>query len=320
MLCHSCSKWTCGDSGNCELTIMGIRDDLLPELSFLYTKAFEEIEKSVQPDGVLDLTAKDVLRAHFLIADFFAREGEGIGGFGPRDIGMLLSAIGRQHAGFGKEEKWTTIYEKAATLLYGMVMNHPFHDANKRTAFLSTVHYLYVHGQAVVVSEKDFEDITVLVASHGLGKFSRYKKMKKDRIDDPEVRFLAHYLKKNTRKIDKRQYIISYRDLERILKKYDVFLENPKNNSIDVMRWEKVTKRTGIFGKKTTTSEIRKVCSLGFPGWSKQVGKGRLAHVRKKLKLDSDHGVDSQSFFFDVDDMSGLISKYQGALRRLADR
>jgi len=299
---------------------MSIRDDLLPELSFLYTKAIEEIEQSSELGGVLDLTAKDVLRAHFLIADFFAREGEGIGGFGPKDIGMLLSAIGRQHAGYGTTEKWTTIYEKAATLLYGMVMNHPFHDANKRTAFLSTVHYLYIHGQAVLVSEKDFEDITVSVAGHNLSKYRRYKKMKKDRVDDPEVRFLAYYLKKNTRKIDKRQYIVSYRDLERILKKYDVFLQNPKNNSIDVMRWENVTKRSGFFGKKTTTPEIRKVCSLGFPGWSKQVGKGRLAHVRKELKLDSDHGVDSQSFFFDVDDMSGLISKYQGALRRLADR
>ena len=299
---------------------MSIRDDLLPELSFLYSDALEKIQQSRIYTRELDLTAKDVLRAHFLIADFFAREGEGIGGFGPKDIGMLLSAVGRQNVGFGKQEKWTTIYEKAATLLYGLVMNHPFYDANKRTAFLSTVHYLYVHGQAVIVSEKDFEDITVLVASHELNKFSRYKKMLKDGTDDPEVRFLAHYLKKNTRKIDKKQYIITYRDLEKILKRYDVFLQNPKNNSIDVMRWEKVTKRKGLFGRKTTSPEIRKVCSLGFPGWSKQVGKGRVAHVRKVLKLDSTHGVDSQAFFFDVDDMSGLISKYQGALRRLATR
>lgn len=299
---------------------MGIRDDLLPELSYLYSTAIEEAEQSVASTGELDLTAKDVLRAHFLIADFFAREGEGIGGFGPKNIGMLLSAVGRQNVGFGKEQKWTNIFEKAATLLYGLVMNHPFYDANKRTAFLSAVHYLYVHGQALTVSEKEFEDITVLVASHGLNKFSRFKKMIKDGIDDPEVRFLAYYLKKNTRKIDKKQYIISYRDLEKILKRYDIILQNPKNSFIDVMRWENVTTRNGIFSKKITTPEIRKVFSLGFPGWSKQVGKGRLAYIRKELSLDSEHGIDSQSFFFGVDDIAGLVSKYQGALRRLASR
>lgn len=299
---------------------MTFRDEILPELSFLYTRALNEIEQSAQYESVLDLTVKDVLRAHFMIADFFAKEGEGIGGFGPKDIHMLVSAIGRQHVSFGGQEKWTSVHEKAATLLFGMVMNHPFHDANKRTAFLSTVHYLYVHGFGVIVTEKEFEDITVLVADHGLDKFRRFKTLKKDGVGDPEVRFLAHYLKKSTRKIDKKQYLVTYRELEKILRRYDVLLENPKNNSIDVMRWEDVTVKKGFFGKSRTTKEIRKVCSLGFPGWSKQVGKGRIAHIRKELGLTSEAGVDSQSFFYEVDDLSGLLAKYEGALRRLATR
>jgi len=299
---------------------MTFRQELLPELSFLYSSAIKEIEKTEQTESVQDLTVRDVLRAHFLIADFFAREGEGIGGFGPKDINMLVSAIGRQNVSFGGKEKWPSVHEKAATLLYGMVMNHPFHDANKRTAFLSTVHYLYVHGFQTTVTEKEFEDMTVLVASNGLDKFRRYKKMERDGSGDPEVHFLAHFLRKSTRKIDKKQYIISYRDLERILKRYEVFLENPKNNSIDVMRWETVTTTTGILRKKIKTKEIRRVCSLGFPGWSKQVLQGRLAHIRKELNLTSADGIDSQSFYHDVDDMSGLLTKYQGALRRLAVR
>lgn len=299
---------------------MSFRDELLPELRYLYVSALDEIDQMDRYGGALDLTVRDVLRAHFSIANFFAQEGEGIGGFGPRDMNMLLSAIGRQHVSFGGNEKWISIYEKAATLLFGMVMNHPFHDANKRTAFLATVHYLYVHGQAVVISEKSFENITVLVASHGLRKFKRFQKMEKDGTGDPEVRFLAFFLKQNTREIDKKQYIITYRDLARILERYEANLENPKGNSIDVVRWESVTKKSGLFGKRVTTSEIRKVCSLGFPGWSKQVGKGRIAHVRKELKLTSEHGIDSQAFFFEVDEFSGLLAKYQGALRRLAVR
>ena len=299
---------------------MTFRQELLPELSYLYSAAVAEIESAETNESAQAMTIRDVLRAHFLIADFFAREGEGIGGFGPKDMNMLVSAIGRQHVSFGGKEKWPTVHEKAATLLFGMIMNHPFHDANKRTAFLSTVHYLYVHGFQTTVTEKEFEDMTVLVASRGLDKFRRFVKMKNDKVGDPEVRFLAHYLRKITRKIDKKQYIISYKDLERILKRYEVFLQNPKNNSIDVMRWENVTRKTGVLRKRVTSKEIRKVCSLGFPGWSKQVKQGRLAHIRKELGLTSKDGIDSQSFYNDVDDMSGLLTKYQGALRRLATR
>jgi len=299
---------------------MAFRDEIHPELAFLYTRAIQEIEESVQYESALDLTVRDVLRAHFLIADFFAEEGEGIGGFGPKDVNLLVSAIGRQHVGLGAKEKWPTLHEKSATLLYGMVMNHAFHDANKRTAFLSTVHYLYVHGFAVTASEKDFEDMTVLVANHGLKKYRRFLDMQKDETGDPEVRFLAHYLRKNTRKIDKKQYIITYRELEKILKRYGIFLQNVKNNFIDVMRWEEVTVKSGFFGKKRTTKEIRKVCSLGFPGWSKQVGKGRVAYIRKELNLTSEDGIDSQAFYYEIDDLSGLLAKYQGALRRLATR
>lgn len=44
---------------------------------------------------------KEVLEAHFLLAEFFAEVGEGIGGIGPKDPKMLISALGRQFTGFG---------------------------------------------------------------------------------------------------------------------------------------------------------------------------------------------------------------------------
>ncbi len=98
-------------------------------------------------------------------------------------------------------------------------------------------------------------------------------------------------------------------------------MENPKNNSIDIMRWEQVeVKRSIIFQKKKMTTEIRKVCSFGFPGWSKQVGKGRIGYLRNELGLTPEKGVDSASFYNDLDDMRVLIDIYEGALRRLAYR
>ncbi len=298
---------------------MNFRDTLPKELSFLYSRALDEI-------GFIDDTnegpaplARSVLRAHFSIAEFFAAEGEGIGGFGPMDTSVLMSAIGRIDVGYGGKLKWNTVHEKAATLLFGLVMNHSFHDANKRTAFLSTVHYLFEHGYMLTVSEKEFEDVTVLVADHGLGKFKRFQSLKK-KSQDPEVLFLAHYLKTNTRRLDRREYFVTYRELESILKRYDVWLEYPRNNQIDVMRWEQVTTKKGFFGKSVTSPEARRVCVLGFPGWTKQVGKGRISYIRKELNLTIEHGIDSQSFFKNVDDMRGLLSVYEGALRRLAHR
>lgn len=268
-----------------------------------------------------DLSASDDLRAHFAVVDYFLRkgEGDGVGGFGPKSTDLLISALSRQFVGFGDLDKWQSVPEKAATLLFGLVQNHPFHDANKRTAYLSTVHYLRQNGLIITVSEKALEDLTVLVAQNGLKKFPRFRELRK-KSDDPEVRFLAHYLRQNTRKIDRQQYFITYRELEKILKRYNVWLENPHNNQIDVMRWETVTKKHGLFGRKTESKEIRRVCVLGFPGWTKQVGKGRLGYVRKELGLVPEEGVDSQSFFKDVDDMRVLIEMYEGALQRLAYR
>ena len=95
--------------------------------------------------GTISVT--DVLDVHFLIVDQFYGQRTGLGGVGPKDLGLLSSACARQDVGFGEYEKWSTLEDKAATLLYGLVLNHPFHDANKRTGFLTTLFYLQTNGR-----------------------------------------------------------------------------------------------------------------------------------------------------------------------------
>ena len=85
----------------------------------------------------------DVLRAHFLIADFFYGREAGMGGIGPRNVDLLHSAVYRQFVAYGGKNKWTTPYEKAATLVFGLVTDHPFHDANKRTGLLAYLFALH---------------------------------------------------------------------------------------------------------------------------------------------------------------------------------
>jgi death-on-curing protein len=43
----------------------------------------------------------EVLQAHFLLAEYFAAQGEGIGGIGPKDLNLLHSALARQFVQYG---------------------------------------------------------------------------------------------------------------------------------------------------------------------------------------------------------------------------
>src|SRR5258708_5167506 len=99
-----------------------------------YERWKNEIGPNDPYDGPTTIGIHDVLRAHFLLLDFFTTEvGDGIGGIGPRELNLLHSAVSRQTAGFGGHAKYSDKYEVCATLFFGLIMNHPFHDANKRT-------------------------------------------------------------------------------------------------------------------------------------------------------------------------------------------
>ena len=65
---------------------------------------------------------------------------------GVRDYGMLESALAQPFQGFGGEELYPTIAQKAARLAYGIASNHPFADGNKRTATAVMATFLRLNG------------------------------------------------------------------------------------------------------------------------------------------------------------------------------
>ncbi|WP_425600733.1 type II toxin-antitoxin system death-on-curing family toxin [Sphingomicrobium clamense] len=121
----------------------------------------EKLPADYAGDG---LSYEDVLRVHFVLVDMFYGRQSGLGGIGPKSLDLLLSALGRQHVSFGGLDKWNRPEEIVATLLYGIILNHPFHDANKRTAFLSALLLLNKNKLTIKVTERQFEDFTVTVA------------------------------------------------------------------------------------------------------------------------------------------------------------
>lgn len=253
----------------------------------------------------------EVLQAHFLLADFFYTMGEGIGGVGPKNLHLLHSALSRQYSQFGGQPKWNDRINVCASLMFGLIKNHPFHDANKRTAFLTTILHLQKIGRTPTISQQDFEDFTVDIADDNLGKYEAFYKIEAPK-DDKEVVFITQFLKKSTRQIDLRTKFITYNDLDKILRGRGLFLENPKGNRIDLMS------RIDSDGKPM--SNPKRIAHIGFHGWSKEVSRKDIDIVREASHLDARHGYDSQAFFNGLDDPLTLIKKYREPLERLAFR
>lgn len=293
------------------------------EVTFINAAVAEEYQRWASQTGGVDhydtsdtVGLLDVLRAHFLIADYFFGKEAGLGGIGPRDMNLLHSAVYRQFVAFGGKAKWQTSYERAATLVFGLVTDHPFHDANKRTGLLTYLYALHKMNRLPTNGQKDLENFMVEVAERSLTKYRRMKDLAK-REDDADVLFIADYLKRNSRQRDSRYYTITYHELNQRLREFKHCLSNPHKNFIDVCRAD-IVREYGLFGKRK--EKLVTVAQIGFPGWKGQVGKGAIATVRRSCRLTPEHGVDSAMFFRGADPLNALIAQYEGPLQRLAFR
>lgn len=86
---------------------------------------------------------------------------------GIKDLSLLESAVHRPQQSLLEEDAYPTIEEKAASLFQSLAQNHPFHNANKRTAFLAMIQFLsYNHYQFKMPTQKEQEDFTVDVVNH----------------------------------------------------------------------------------------------------------------------------------------------------------
>ena len=236
------------------------------------------------------LSELDVLKAHYILSDFFLEKGESVR-FGILKYDMLASAVSRQYVEFAGERKWNDQFHLMATLVYGLTKDHAFHDGNKRTALLSLLLGLNINKRELKVSKSFLEQLMVRIASNGLNEYKDFKKF--INTDDPEVNFIAQKIRNWTRARNTRLYTITYAELNTNLSKFGIYLDNPSGNTINVY---KDVKKKSFFSSKE--SVIRKrICSIGFPGWKKQIGDFELKKLLATVELDAQHGCDSDVFF-----------------------
>ena len=252
------------------------------------------------------LSVREVLKAHFLVANFFATEGDGLGGLGPRDGGHLLnSALSRQFVEFNGTRKWTDDIQIAATALFGLVKNHPFHDGNKRTALLSVLHLLEKQGRMASVDKRQFESLVVMIAANRFQRDHLHAHLRADYSrDDADVRYIASRLQAMTRRIDRAHHPVTYQQLNGLIRKHGFEFRRPNNNRIDVVRID----------------DEQAIYRIGFHSMTKQISRKDLKSVRKACNLLESDGVDGKMFFEGTESMDFLLSEYASSLRKLADR
>ncbi len=70
-------------------------------------------------------------------------------------IALADSALAAPQAGFGGQDAYPTLIEKAAVLVEHLARNHPLPDGNKRAAFLSVWLFLELNGRPFTGEDTD---------------------------------------------------------------------------------------------------------------------------------------------------------------------
>lgn len=118
---------------------------------------------------------KDVLNIHNILIDKFG------GSKGIRDNGSLESAINRPFATFDNQDLYPNPSDKAAAILESILINHPFVDGNKRTAYVLMKLILLDNGLDIVADQDDKFKM-VISASTGDMRFDDIKNWIESRL------------------------------------------------------------------------------------------------------------------------------------------
>lgn len=103
--------------------------------------------------------------------------------FGKEKDGSFESAVAQIRKGFGEEDFYPTLEEKAATLLYLIVKNHAFVDGNKRIAaacfllFLQSNQLLNNSEGISIISNDALASLTLFIASSKPEEMDTVKKL-----------------------------------------------------------------------------------------------------------------------------------------------
>ncbi|WP_177193578.1 type II toxin-antitoxin system death-on-curing family toxin [Thermodesulforhabdus norvegica] len=124
------------------------------------------------------LTTDEVIPIHERILEKFGGAG------GLRDWKSLDSAVQRPRAAFGGKELYPDLFTKAAVLSHSLVLNHPFADGNRRTAWEAMKRFLGENGMRLRAKAEEIVELMLRIADKSL-----------------EVKQIAEWLEEHSRKL-----------------------------------------------------------------------------------------------------------------------
>jgi death-on-curing protein len=266
------------------------------------------------------LSAADVLQIHALLVEDFAATGDPIAPPGVRSMALLESAIGRQHIGLGAQLKYPSSIDNAATLLYGLCLDHPFHNGNKRTALVSMLVHLDKNKIGLFnVGQKELFALILMVATHTVGL--KHREIVVDnptrRNPDDEVKAISKWLGERANKLKRGERVVTYRELRRILRRFDYEMERPDGNTIEIAKYEKRPKTLLRWREELVR---RHITTIPYPGDAKDVAVQRIKEIRRICRLREEDGIDSTAFYDQTVVIDTFINRYRTILRKLARR
>jgi death-on-curing protein len=285
-----------------------------PEVSY----ALEPSPRSSALVGMLSV--EDVAFIHERLCADFATTPDPIDPPGVRSAGLLDSAVNRQHSGFGGLLKYHDPVLNAATLLYGICNDHPFHNGNKRTALVAALAHLDRNKLVLkATKQKELFNLMIAVADHSVVqnavKIGRDTQLVPRRGEpDEEVEAIAAWFRSRVAQITRGETPITYRELRQILTNFKFELHPMANRKMDVCAIET---RRGLF----RTREHRKtLMAISWPGDGRIVPMPQIKHIRQTLKLCEGDGVTSDAFYSKGVRIDSFINEYRQVLRKLASR
>jgi death-on-curing protein len=106
-----------------------------------------------------------VKRVRYLTVDDIIKINESfIGPYQLRDFGLLESAVFRPQQSFLGADPYPDGHEKAAALAHSLIRNHPFVDANKRTAMAAMNIFYNFNGWRLQADDDDVVALALDIA------------------------------------------------------------------------------------------------------------------------------------------------------------
>ena len=108
---------------------------------------------------MIRLSREQILMLHHQLIERYG------GSHGIRDEGMLDSALSAPFQSFGETDFYPTTQEKAVRLAYGLLMNHPLHDGNKRIGALAMLTMLDLNHISLKTNSAELTEVFLQLAS-----------------------------------------------------------------------------------------------------------------------------------------------------------